>query len=287
MGGPKFVPGVEPPADVAPGGRWYVFQEARLLVGAGDGPVRIPHGLPGDLGLPLLRHSFLGTFCGVPCFAAEVAKEQAAPEGWTFEGLRRLFPRIDEEFFRLAARAFQVKEWDRCHRYCGACGGETLRRPGERARVCPACGELYYPRLSPVVMILIRRGRDLLLARSPRFPSGMYSALAGFVEPGETLEETAAREVREEVGLEIANLRYFASQSWPFPHSLMIAFVADHAGGEIRLEDPEIEDAGWYPPERLPDLPHPLSIARRLIDSVVAQTRPQPGRGTAGAAESG
>lgn len=270
-----FVPGVEPPVEAAPAGHWYVFQEGRLLVGGGaEGPVRVPQGPLRDLGIPLLGQSFLGTFRGVPCFAGEVAKEQAAPDGWTFEGLRRLFPRVDEEFFRIAARAFQVKEWDRCHRYCGACGAETRRRRGERVRECPACGEFFYPRLSPVVMILIRRGRDLLLARSPRFPKGMYSALAGFVEPGETLEETAAREVREEVGLEIANLRYFASQSWPFPHSLMIAFVADHAGGAIRLEDPEIEDAGWYPPERLPDLPHSLSIARRLIDSVVAQTPP-------------
>jgi len=274
---PDFVPGVEPPAEAALTGRWYVFQEGRLLVEVGgEGPVRVPQGPLPDLGVPLLRQSFLGTFRGVPCFAGEVAKEQAAPEGWAFEGLRRLFPRVDEEFFRVAARAFQVKEWDRCHRYCGACGTETRPRPGERARECPACGEIFYPRLSPVVMILIRRGRDLLLARSPRFPKGMYSALAGFVEPGETLEETAAREIREEVSLEIANLRYFASQSWPFPHSLMIAFVADHAGGEIRLDDPEIEDAGWYAPDRLPELPHRLSIARRLIDAAVSELRAAP-----------
>jgi NAD+ diphosphatase len=190
-----------------------------------------------------------------------------------FEGLRRLLPRVDADFFALASRAFQVKEWDRCHQFCGVCGAPTVRRAGERARECPACHTLAYPRLSPVVMILIRRGGELLLARSPRFPPGMYSALAGFVEPGETLEECAAREVREEVGVEIANLRYFASQSWPFPHSLMMAFTADHAGGEIRLADPEIEDAGWYSPERLPLLPHALSIARRLIDSALAQMR--------------
>ncbi len=268
-----FLPGIEPPAEPAPGARWYVFQEARLLVSADQGPTRVPGRPPRDLALRPLREGFLGTFRGAPCYVAEVGKEEVAPAGWAFEGLRRLFARVDDDFFRLAARAFQIKEWDRCHRYCGACSSETVRKPGERARECPACGELFYPRLSPVVMILIRRGRELLLARSPRFPKGMYSALAGFVEPGETLEETAAREVREEVGLEIAGLRYFGSQSWPFPHSLMIAFVAEYAGGEIRLQDPEIEDAGWYSPDRLPELPHSLSIARRLIDALVSELR--------------
>jgi NAD+ diphosphatase len=202
---------------------------------------------------------------------AELAPDAVPPAGWVFEGLRRLLPRVDGEFFALASRAFQIMEWDRCHRYCGACGAPTVLKSGERARQCGTCGQLYYPRLSPVVMILIRRDSELLLARSPRFPPGMYSALAGFVEPGETLEECAAREVREEVGVEISNLRYFASQSWPFPHSLMIAFNAEHAGGEIRLADPEIEDAGWYSPGRLPQLPHPLSIARQLINATLEQ----------------
>ncbi|HEX9180885.1 MAG TPA: NAD(+) diphosphatase, partial [Burkholderiales bacterium] len=204
-------------------------------------------------------------------YVAEVAADAAPPAGWGFEGLRRLLVRVDAAFFALASRAFQIREWDRCHQYCGACGAPTVLNAGERARECGACGQLYYPRLSPVVMILIRRGDQLLLARSPRFPPGMYSALAGFVEPGETLEECAVREVREEVGVEIANLRYFASQSWPFPHSLMIAFNAEHGGGEIRLGDPEIEDAGWYSIFRLPELPHPLSIARKLINATLGE----------------
>lgn len=225
-----------------------------------------------SLGLEPLREQYIGHLDGHAVYAAELAPGADPPAGWVFEGLRRLLPRVDGEFFALASRAFQIMEWDRCHRYCGACGTPTVLRGGERARECGACGQLYYPRLSPVVMILIRRGAELLLARSPRFPPGMYSALAGFVEPGETLEECAAREVREEVGVEIANLRYFGSQSWPFPHSLMMAFSAEHAGGEIRLADPEIEDAGWYSPGRLPALPHSLSIARRLINAALEQT---------------
>jgi len=254
--------------------QWFVFQGGRLLVPAADDAVKVPvcRSLE-ELGLRPLRTQFLGMLGTRPVFSAEVAPDAPAPAGWVFEGLRRLLPRMDADLFALASRAFQVKEWNRCHRFCGACGSQTVVKGGEHCRECPQCGEAFYPRLSPVVMILIRRGRELLLARSPRFPSGMYSALAGFVEAGETLEQTAAREVREEVGLEIARLRYFGSQSWPFPHSLMIAFLAEHAGGEIRLEDPEIEDAGWYPPERLPALPHALSIARRLIDSALAQTQ--------------
>lgn len=249
-----------------------MFGGGRLLVPAEPGPVRLPAALSlEDLGLRPLRSQYLGALGGRPVFSAEVAADARPPAGWVFEGLRRLLPRVDADFFALASRAFQIKEWDRCHQFCGACGAPTVAKSGERCRECPRCGGLSYPRLSPVVMVLVRRGRELLLARSPRFPPGMYSALAGFVEPGETLEQAAAREVREEVGLEIANLRYFASQSWPFPHSLMIAFVAEHAGGEIRLGDEEIEDAGWYPPERLPALPHPLSIARQLLDAALAE----------------
>jgi NAD+ diphosphatase len=253
--------------------RWFVFQGDRLLV-RGEGLPELPVAPSLEsFGLESIRSQYFGALGSQPCFAAEVAAGLAAPAGWGFESLRRLLVRVDSDFFALAARAFQIKEWDRCHQFCGACGTTTILKPGERARQCPRCGELYYPRLAPVIMVLIRRGDALLLARAPRFPPGMYSALAGFVEPGETLEETTRREVREEVGIEIANLRYFGSQSWPFPHSLMIAFLADHAGGEIRLEDPEIEDAAWYPVGNLPLLPHPLSIARRLIDAVVKDIR--------------
>ena len=146
-------------------------------------------------------------------------------------------------------------------------------RGNERAKECPACGFIAYPRIAPAVMCLIRRGREILLARSPRFAPGVYSALAGFVEPGETLEQCLAREVLEETAVTIANPRYFASQPWPFPHSLMIAFVADYAGGEITPAPDEIEDAQWFALDALPKLPNRISIARRLIDGVTAEMR--------------
>jgi NAD+ diphosphatase len=184
--------------------------------------------------------------------------------------LRAIFTLAGPERFALAGRATQLLDWQANHRYCGRCGTPTEIMAGEPAMRCPACGLLAYPRLSPAVMVLVRDGEKLLLARSPHFKPGVYSALAGFVEPGETLEECAVREVREEVGIEIANLRYFSSQPWPFPNSLMIAFFADYVGGTITPQPGEIEDAGWYLPAELPLLPDPVSIARRLIDAALA-----------------
>jgi NAD+ diphosphatase len=183
---------------------------------------------------------------------------------WT--GLRGLFGLVDDALFALAGRAVQGVDWDRSHQYCGRCGTPTRDKAGERAKECPACGYVAYPRVSPAMMALVTRGRDVLLARAHRFPPGMFSALAGFVEPGETIEDCLAREVREEVGVEVCDLRYFGSQSWAFPHSLMIAFTAEYAGGELRCEDAEIAEARWFPVDALPALPPSVSIARRLID---------------------
>jgi NAD+ diphosphatase len=264
-----FTPGLATRADTSVDACWFVFQRHKLLVSEGSGPPVVPVAPTLEaLGLYSRNPNYFGAVGDQPCFAAEVAEDAQPPSGWVFENLRRLLVRADADFFALASRAFQIKEWDRCHQFCGACGKTTSLKQGERARACPRCGELFYPRLAPVIMVLIQRGQQLLLARSPRFPPGIYSALAGFVEPGETLEQAVAREVKEEVGVEISNLRYFGSQSWPFPHSLMIAFFADHSGGEICLRDPEIEDAAWYSLDRLPGLPPAMSIARRLIDAV-------------------
>jgi NAD+ diphosphatase len=175
--------------------------------------------------------------------------------------------------FTLAGRAFQIMDWDRTHLYCGHCGTPTTLKTGERARQCPKCGQTHYPRIAPAVMALVQRGDQLLLARSPHFAPGMHSALAGFVEPGESLEQCLVREVKEEVGVDVTNLRYFSSQPWPFPHSLMIAFNCDWTGGEIVPDPTEIEAAGWFDLDHLPVLPNKISIARRLIDATIARIR--------------
>ncbi|MCR5863866.1 NAD(+) diphosphatase [Aquincola sp. J276] len=197
----------------------------------------------------------------------------AAPPGWRAVPLRAAMMQFDAPLLALAGRAAQVLEWDRAHRFCGVCGTPTERHPGERSRVCPACRHAAYPRISPAMMALVWREGELLLGRAPHFPPGMYSALAGFVEPGETLEECVAREVAEEVGVRVKQLRYFGSQSWPFPHSLMLAFTAEWDGGEIVPQADEIEHAAWFPIDALPGIPPRFSIAGHLIRDTVAAMR--------------
>ena len=136
------------------------------------------------------------------CWTAELPANAAAPAGLSWEGLRPLFSVLDDDHFALAGRALQLLQWDRDHQFCGRCGTPTAAKRDERVRVCPACKLSAYPRVAPAVMALVHRGKQLLLARSPHFPAGMYSALAGFVEPGESLEQCVAREVAEEVGVQ-------------------------------------------------------------------------------------
>ncbi|HVL57270.1 MAG TPA: NAD(+) diphosphatase, partial [Burkholderiaceae bacterium] len=195
----------------------------------------------------------------------------ALPQGCRAAGLRSWFGVLDDETLAIAMRAVQLLEWDRTHRFCGACGTATEPAPGERAKRCPGCGLSVYPRISPAMMVLVTRGRQLLLGRGVNFPAGRYSALAGFLEAGETIEEAIAREVREEVNVEVKELRYFGSQSWPFPNSLMIAFRAEYAGGELRHDPAELADAQWFDLQALPQLPPRISIARALIDAAVLE----------------
>ena len=252
----------------------FAFQQTLLLVREEATAALLPaHADLDVLGGTPLRRLHLGRLDGRSCYAFEFAADTAPPPGLQWQGLRSLYSRLDDKQFALAGRALQYVDWDRTHQFCGRCGTPTRMSAHERARECPACNLTAYPRIAPAVMCLIRRGREILLARSPRFAPGMYSALAGFVEPGESLEQCLAREVLEETGVRIANARYFASQPWPFPHSLMIAFVADYAGGEITPAPDEIEDAQWFDIDALPRLPNRISIARRLIDGAVAEMR--------------
>ena len=270
---PGFAPAHRLPALLPGTALGFAFAGARLVVhGSVESPV-IPTlaeldaaGLAGD------RH-YLGELDRVPCIAIALANLEEPPPGFAMAGLRSFFYRLPDPLLAIAARAFQIADWDRSHRFCGRCGTRTRDGAGERAKECPSCGLVAYPRVSPAMMTLVTRGRELLLARSARFAPGVYSALAGFVEPGETIEDCIRREVREEVGVEVREPVYFASQSWAFPHSLMIAFTAEYAGGEIRLDDPEIEDARWFALDALPKLPPSVSIARRLIEATAARLR--------------
>jgi NAD+ diphosphatase len=266
-----FTPGHILPAALPAATLAFAFRETKLLVGGTDSAPVVPT-LPalGGLDAGAATH-YLGELDGIACVAVALADDAREPEAWRYSGLRALFFRLPEPLLAIAARAFQIVDWDRTHRYCGRCATPTRDKPGERAKECPACGHVAYPRVSPAMMVLVTRGSELLLARSHRFPAGMYSALAGFVEPGETIEDCIHREVREEVGIEVADLRYFASQSWAFPHSLMIAYTAEYAGGVLKPDDTEIAEARWFAWNAVPQLPSSVSISRRLIDATVAR----------------
>ena len=245
----------------------FIYRGNELLIREADAALpdaRTLGGLPIDAGsiLPV------GLWNGSYCRAAWLPKETPPPEGHVFKGLRALFGRLDEATLAVAGRAFQVADWARTHRFCGACGKPMSKAPGERAMKC-ACGHIAYPRISPAMMVLVKRGDAILLARNVAVPAGgRMSALAGFLEPGESIEEAVHREVREEVGIEVKDLRYFASQSWPYPHSLMIAFTAEYAGGELRLDPNEIAEARWFGPgDPLPELSPRQSVSRALIDA--------------------
>lgn len=268
----KFVSLITAPGPLAdPDSLWFVYQQSELLLLQYDpGLQGIPsHGQLRNLGLEPVRANYLGRLAGRDCFAAEIHGDITLPPRVTVHGLRAAYGVIEDDLFAIAGRAFQIVDWDRNHQFCGRCGQPTEAAPDERAKRCLACGLTSYPRVSPAVIVLIERDGKALLARGSNFANPFYNCLAGFVEPGESLEATVKREVREEAGIEVGQIRYFGSQPWPFPHSLMIGFTAVYAGGDLVLAADEIADAGWYGPDELPRVPAPLSIARQLIDDFV------------------
>ncbi|MBP9502194.1 MAG: NAD(+) diphosphatase [Candidatus Promineofilum sp.] len=271
---PSFVTSVHPPEDTGQPALWFLFRGHRLLVETNGGGARLPRlSSPDSLGLPLLNERYLGYWNGdsppIHCYCGEIAEDAAPPAGYALESLRPLYSLLDEKMFWLAGRAIQIVEWNSTNRYCGRCGQATVDHENDRAKVCPQCGLTSYPRLAPAVIVRVTRpttnGSEILLARANRFPTAMFSVLAGFVEPGETLEECVEREIQEEVGITVRNIRYFGSQPWPFPHSLMIAFTADYDAGELAIDSGELAAADWFPPDALPPIPPPPSIANRLI----------------------
>lgn len=198
-----------------------------------------------------------------------VLKQLAAEPAGRFD-LRSALAVADADAFARLARAAQIATWHDQHRFCGRCGHGLERHGQDLAKVCPACELTVYPRISPCIIVLVVDGKRCLLAHNARFPAGRYSTLAGFIEAGESAEMAVAREVREEVGVEVSNIRYVASQAWPFPHSLMLGFFADYAGGELRPDGEEITEAGWFDADHLPDLPPRFAISRQLIERFLA-----------------
>ncbi len=264
-----FRPGVEPPAELPRESLVFAFHAENLVIDARQ-DWRLPN--LDDLGLND-GHVYLGSYEGLPCLGLELDRERPLPPGLKAERLRNCWGRLPDPLYATAGFAWQIVHWNATHRFCGRCAEPTRSLPGERAKRCPRCQHVAYPRLSPVVIMLVRKGRQILLARPQNAAYFFFSALAGFVEPGETLEDAVQREILEEASIEIGNLRYFGSQPWPFPHSLMIGFFADYQSGDLRLDSKEIAEGGFYEIDALPPLPGKLSIARALIDAAVEEIR--------------
>jgi NAD+ diphosphatase len=248
-------------------GWWFVFHEDKMLVKIGKDSVSVPFiDSPSAIDLKPSWKVNLHRFGNHPCYAAIVDGNEWRGRDMEFLGLRGLFGQLDESFFGMASRALQLVRWDHIHQFCSRCGSPAHTRNEEGAQICENCGYLCYPRISPAVIVAVLKGDRLLLAHNRRFPRKRYSVIAGYVEMGETLEDCVRREIREEVDISVKNIRYFGSQSWPFSGSLMVAFTADYAGGDISVDNSEIAHAAWFSAKELPEIPDKVSIARQMID---------------------
>lgn len=266
----SFIPGIAPGRETETE-LWFVFNKNRLLIKNDGSEVSVPRNL--DIrNIKIEEKHFLGILNGFNCYCGEAEEDLYVPEKMEFIDLRQLLSRLDEQECLIAGKASQILYWDKTNRYCGRCGSPTENKKDERAKICPECGFLSYPRISPAIIVAIRDGDRILLAHNKNFRNDMYSVIAGFVEPGETFEDCVRREVAEEIGIKVKDIKYFASQPWPFPNSLMVAFTARYDGGEISVDGMEIEHAAWFRPEEFPKLPLEGSIARRLIDDFVKKT---------------
>jgi len=250
---------------------WFILHHDTIYLTGDDQQRQVPRQVQPPVSATDIAYSrCIGSYDGHPCMVLAL-REEVADTTLSGVTLREAHGHIGEELWSIAGRASQILRWRRDHRFCGRCGTEMTEEKDEVLRRCPHCDFFTYPRISPAVIMSVVKDDRILLGRAPRFPSGMYSVLAGFVEPGETLEQAVAREVREEVNIEITDIRYFASQPWPFPHSLMVGFTARYLSGTIQVDNRELEDADWFSPGDMPRLPSPISISRRLIDDFLRQ----------------
>ncbi|WP_026376680.1 NAD(+) diphosphatase [Aestuariibacter salexigens] len=256
-------------------GYWFIFSGDRVLQPVdSDGPLLTQWSSLNTLEQysdDVTQFSEIDT---TPCYFLDLGAEQPSVEGMELVSLRRLLMQCNDQLFEQAARAWQLVLFYRTHRFCGQCGSASHRVDWEYATQCHSCGHRCYPRVSPCIIAAIRDGDKILLALGKRHvKTGMYSTLAGFVESGESLEQAVHREIMEEVSVRVKNLEYFGSQPWPFPHSLMVGFLAEYDGGEIVPEPDEIEDAKWFAADNLPLIPPTFSIAGRLIEETLKRIK--------------
>jgi NAD+ diphosphatase len=280
------LPAAPPGAEASATGRVYLFQGGTILLREDIPDEALALGLPPAI-FEELRENGPPALSGIDTFeipavdgpgsirGASLEDGAGIPPGWRALPVRQGLSLVSAgqtvdgkgPVGRLL-RAYHVAQWRRESAYCGSCGAKNTEAPDEFARLCPSCGRREYPRISPaVITIIINDSHEALLAHNRKFADGVYSLIAGFNEAGESLEATVAREIREEVGLEVTNIRYIASQPWPFPNSLMLGFAARYAAGEIRPDGEEIADARWFRADTLPKLPGFGSVSRYLINN--------------------
>ena len=271
-----FVSLVEPPEGSSRDEAWFfLMKQGQIICTSDEG---VPRPVTGDelrwMDIEVVSEHYMGRYQGLCCFA--VHAEGPVPEGYALAGLREWLGRVQQPVFYLAGRAQQIIDWHNNHQYCGRCGAAMEDHANDRAKLCPDCNLINYPRLAPSIIVLVTRGDQMLLGRGANWPPNMFSTLAGFVEPGESIEQTVHREIMEEVGIRVQNLKYFGSQSWPFPNSLMLGFHAQYRDGEIVCNDEEIAEARFFDIDKMPNVPPKTAISRWLIDEFISQ---QEGRG--------
>jgi len=213
--------------------------------------------------------TYVGTLKDLECYSLQ-CDDTITLADYKFHEISELYGMMEEDLYQLVLRSLHINNWLVKTKYCSNCGQPIQLKFKEYAMKCQACNQSTYPTINPAILVAVVKDRQLLLARSPHFPSGLYSTLAGFVDPGETLEHAVKREVKEEVGINIKNIKYFGTQPWPFSNSIMIGFTAEHDDGDISIDPVEIESAGWYDFDDLPNIPeYNISFAKRIIKSVI------------------
>lgn len=259
-----------PDRDPGGAGFWVVLQKSKVLVVNGPQGLELPLADKVPVSQVVSAPIFFGFWDGRPCRVVRLGRDGTFPNGATVVDIMANDPGLEIDLLSLIGTAGQILHWDRIGQYCSLCGSEMERMADEWGQKCAKCGHAHFPHIHPCIIVAVSRGDELLLARKPEWAPNRYSLVAGFLDFGECLEEAVVREVREETGIEVSNIRYVGSQSWPFPSQLMAGFTADYAGGEIVVEEKELEDVRWFKADALPNLPPKRSISRFLIDAFVS-----------------